>query len=49
MLNPSRRAITARHSASWRYELTKNDNAVCTLVKADAVCMSPPSWTVPAK
>ena len=29
--------------------LTKTDNALCTLPKADAVCATPPSWIFPAK
>jgi len=47
--NPSRRATTARHSASVRYVDTKNDNDCCTLEKADAVCIMPPSWILLAK
>ena len=47
--NPSRRWMTDRHSASERYTLMKNDSAVCTLLKADAVCISPPSCILPAK
>src|SRR4051795_1567029 len=37
--NPSRRAMTARHSASVLYVDTKNDSACCTLEKAEAVCI----------
>src|SRR5260221_2427599 len=47
--NPSRRATTDRHSASVRYVETKNDSACCTLEKAFAVCIMPPSWILSAK
>ena len=40
---PPRRATTDCHSASVRYDVMKNDSESCTLLKADAVCIMPPS------
>ena len=47
--NPASRPTVARHDASERYALTKNDSESSTRPNAPAVCVSAPSVISPEK